>query len=106
MTARQRTAQPGRAAAQSDGYGAALELLVDRSPVNSRVNCYLCEPMREDESPSAPPRSSAPTQIAETVSRTFFRTDSNSASLKRDIRRWLLGAVWSPLLIPSLFYLR
>jgi hypothetical protein len=43
---------------------------------------------------------------SEAVARVFFRSDSNPLTLKRDIRRWLLGVVWSVLLVPLLFYLK
>jgi hypothetical protein len=69
------------------------------------VSRFFGDPMPTDKPPSAPPRT-ASTRTAEAVARAFFRTGSDPASLKRDIRRWLLGVVWSPLFIPALFYLR
>lgn len=36
----------------------------------------------------------------------FLRSGSDPASLRKDIRRWLSGILWSFLLIPLLFYLR
>lgn len=48
----------------------------------------------------------ATTRTAEAVARRFFRTGNDPESLKRDIRRWLLGAVWAAVLVPIIFYLR
>jgi hypothetical protein len=73
--------------------------------VNLGVSRFFREPMPEDEPPGASPRT-APTRTAEAVARTFFRTGSGPASPRRDIRRWLMGVVWSALLIPLIFYLR
>lgn len=61
--------------------------------------------MSEDRTPSASP-GTASTRRAEAVARFFFRTGSDPASLKADIRRWLMGVIWSATLIPLIFYLR
>lgn len=61
--------------------------------------------MSENRPPDVPP-GAAPARTAAAVARVFFRTGSDPASLKRDIRRWLLGVVWSIVLIPPIFYLR
>lgn len=61
--------------------------------------------MPTDKPTGAPPRTTS-IRTAEAVAATFFRTGSDPASLKRDIRRWLTGIVWSALLIPLIFYLR
>lgn len=61
--------------------------------------------MPEDEESNA--RSvAARARTAEAVARTFFRTGTDLASLKRDVRRWLMGVIWSAILIPLIFYLR
>jgi hypothetical protein len=61
--------------------------------------------MPKDKTPSTPLHATS-TQAADVAARTFFRTGSDPASLKRDIRQCLMAAVWSPLLIPPIFYLR
>lgn len=48
----------------------------------------------------------ATTRTAEAVARRFFRSGSDPESLKRDIRRWALGAVWAAVLVPAIFYLK
>jgi hypothetical protein len=69
------------------------------------VSRFFGEPVATDKPTDAPPRT-ASIRTAEAVARAFFRTGSDPASLKRDIRRWLTGVVWSALLIPAIFYLR
>jgi hypothetical protein len=61
--------------------------------------------MSEDKTPAKSP-GTATTQTAETVARLFFRSGSDPASIKRDIRRWLMGVFWSVTLVPLAFYLR
>ncbi|MBA3806296.1 MAG: hypothetical protein H0X14_11365 [Acidobacteria bacterium] len=60
-------------------------------------------PKKRPPSASSKPAS---TRTAEEVARTSFRSDSDPASLRRDVWRWLMGVVWSVVLIPTLFYLR
>lgn len=69
------------------------------------VSRFFEELMPTDKLPGAT-RPTAPIRTAEAIARTFFRTGSDPDSLKRDIRRWLMGVVWSALLIPAIFYLR
>jgi hypothetical protein len=56
--------------------------------------------------PHTPLSPTAQSRRAEGVARIFFRSGSDPATLKRDIRRWLLGIVWSVVLLPLIFYLR
>ena len=46
------------------------------------------------------------TRVAEAVARGFFKTELDPASLKRSVRRWLLGIVWCAILVPTIFLLR
>lgn len=61
--------------------------------------------MSEDRTPNSLPDANS-SRTAEAVARVFFRTGTDSSSLKRDVRRWLMGIIWSFLLIPLIFYLR
>lgn len=58
------------------------------------------------ERPFNKPLDAASTQTAETIVHRFFRQQTDAASIKRNVRRWLLGAVWAGLVVPLLFYLR
>ena len=59
--------------------------------------------MLQDSESGKPPN---PVGIANAVALAFFRSDTNPLTLQRDIRRWLLGIVWSIVLVPPIFYLR
>lgn len=61
--------------------------------------------MPEDKLPDFPSSTPA-SQTAEKMARTFFKTELDPASVKKTVRRWLMGIVWSILLIPLIFYLR
>jgi hypothetical protein len=61
--------------------------------------------MSEAQPPTAP-ANPASVQTAERVVRSFFRQQTDAASIKQNVRRWLIGAVWAVVLIPLLFYLR
>ncbi len=61
--------------------------------------------MSKERPRDAPPHTASP-RTAEAVARSFFQSGSDPASLRRDIRRWLMGIVWSVILIPLIFYLR
>lgn len=43
-------------------------------------------------------------KTAEAVARDIFRSDP--ATRRRDVRRWLFGAVWAFIIVPPLFWLR
>jgi len=58
------------------------------------------------ERPTSAPANPASIRTAETVAHRFFRQQTDAASTKRNVRRWLVGAVWAGVLVPLLFYLR
>src|SRR5436190_10191213 len=47
----------------------------------------------------------APQVTADRIARGFFRTETDPVSLRKATRRWLMGIVWSVLLVPAIFYL-
>src|ERR1041384_3019773 len=47
-----------------------------------------------------------PVKTAETVARRYFRQQTDEASTKRNVRLWLIAAVWAGLLVPLLFYIQ
>src|SRR5438270_6562376 len=59
-----------------------------------------------DERPPITPPNKAARQTAATVVRSFYRQQTDPDSIKRNVRRWLIGAVWAVVLVPLLFYLR
>jgi hypothetical protein len=61
--------------------------------------------MKDKRRPITPPNKAA-RRTAETVVRSFYKQQTDPDSIKHNVRRWLIGAMWAVVLIPLLFYLR
>lgn len=61
--------------------------------------------MSENQPPNAS-ANPASVKAAQAVVRFFFRQETDPASVKQNIRQWLIGAAWAVVLIPPIFYLR
>src|SRR5215510_14010974 len=60
--------------------------------------------MSNDESSKSSHESLA--RMREPLVRQFFSRHTDPESLKRSVRRWLMAALWSAVLVPVVFYLR
>lgn len=61
--------------------------------------------MSEGRLPDSPADSTS-RQTAEKVARVFFQPGTDQASIEQGVRRWLMGAVWSAIIVPPIFYLQ
>ena len=61
--------------------------------------------MSEDRPPASPANPDS-VRAANKVVRSFFKQETDPASVRRNVRQWLIGSVCALLLVPIIFYLR